>query len=66
MPVTKEGACSPSEVVLTEGFASANGLSPNNNNTVDSDSSYNDFLCKIDCSIANTKSQVMLAQGNSL
>lgn len=36
-----------------------------NNNGLDSDNSYNDFLCKIDCSIANTRSQVMLAQGNS-
>lgn len=67
MPVPNEGVSSPSEIRLTESL-SANGLSPNgvtNNNTVDSDSSYSDFLCKIDYSIASTKSQVMLAQGNS-
>jgi hypothetical protein len=64
VPVQNEGASSPSEVVLGESLSSPSSLS-NNNNSVDSDSSYNDFLCKIDCSIANTKSQVMLAQGNS-
>lgn len=52
-------ASTPSE---TETLSSC---STNNNGLDSSDNSYNDFLCKIDCSIANTRSQVMLAQGNS-
>lgn len=56
---------SPSEVILNEPPSSPSTVVNNNNNKTDSDVSYNDFLVKIDCSIANTKSQVMLAQGNS-
>ncbi|KAL1122782.1 hypothetical protein AAG570_003108 [Ranatra chinensis] len=37
----------------------------NNKDDANTDSSYNDFLVKIDCSIANTKCQVMMSQDNS-
>ncbi|XP_046685481.1 lysM and putative peptidoglycan-binding domain-containing protein 1 [Homalodisca vitripennis] len=67
VPVPSEGISSPSDVTLLTDALSPTSLSSNNNNNnrVDSDGSYNDFLCKIDCSIANTRSQVLLAQGNS-
>lgn len=67
IPVTGDKAASPSEVVLLE----ADDVLPNNNNNnhhhqiPEEEHSYNDFLVKIDCAIATTKSQVMVAQDNS-
>lgn len=65
IPVPFGSASSPSEVILNESPSSPSAVVNNNNNKTDSDVSYNDFLVKIDCAIANTKSQVLLAQGNS-
>lgn len=53
------------EVKLADKSTLLNLANNNSQNGIDSDCSYNEFLVKIDCSIANTKSQVMLAQGNS-
>nr|BAN20901.1 conserved hypothetical protein [Riptortus pedestris] len=46
------------------GLSPPNGHAPNNGD-IDRDDSYSDFLVKIDCAIATTKSQVITAQGNS-
>uniref|UniRef100_A0A1B6DDI0 LysM domain-containing protein n=1 Tax=Clastoptera arizonana TaxID=38151 RepID=A0A1B6DDI0_9HEMI len=62
VPVPIENATT--DMKLTDNATLLN-LANNNSQVADSDSSYNDFLVKIDTSIANTKSQVMLAQGNS-
>ncbi|KAK9509158.1 hypothetical protein O3M35_006537 [Rhynocoris fuscipes] len=37
----------------------------NNNNNIQRSENYNDFLVKIDCAIASTKSQILITQDNS-
>lgn len=62
----------------SSGTESAGAVSPSNdhsdgastaevpkNGEIDQEDSYSDFLVKIDCAIATTKSQVITAQGNS-
>ncbi|KAL1122781.1 hypothetical protein AAG570_003108 [Ranatra chinensis] len=64
---------SPADVVLLEpdhqqppsSSHNHNNNNYNNKDDANTDSSYNDFLVKIDCSIANTKCQVMMSQDNS-
>ena len=66
IPVSGDSLSSPSEIVRLEPGEQASTTNNNNNNkAVNSDPTYNDFLVKIDCSIASMKNQVMLSQDNS-
>ncbi|CAB0001801.1 unnamed protein product [Nesidiocoris tenuis] len=73
IPVTGDNVTSPSDVVLLETDESGATSHDNNNHqeasgagkSSDGDYSYNDFLVRIDCAIASTKTQVMVAQDNS-
>lgn len=66
IPVPSDSMSSPSDVVFedceTQPSSSENNSENGNASSVDS---FNDFLVKIDCSIASTKSQVMISQDNS-
>uniref|UniRef100_A0A0A9WVW5 LysM and putative peptidoglycan-binding domain-containing protein 2 n=1 Tax=Lygus hesperus TaxID=30085 RepID=A0A0A9WVW5_LYGHE len=67
IPVTGDNVTSPSDVVLLEADDGPTTSHNNNNHHEkrEDDDSYNDFLVKIDCAIASTKTQVMVAQDNS-
>ncbi|XP_075222366.1 lysM peptidoglycan-binding domain-containing protein red [Lycorma delicatula] len=65
IPVPSDSLSSPSEVLLFEPQSQSQPISPSTPENNGVENNYSDFLLKIDSAIANTKSQVMLAQGNS-
>lgn len=65
IPIPGDSLVSPSDVVLFERQSQSEPISPSEPENNGLDSNYSDFLLKIDSAIASTKSQVMLAQGNS-
>lgn len=65
IPIPGDSLSSPSEVVLFEPQSQSQPITPTTSENNGLENNYSDFLLKIDSAIANTKSQVMLAQGNS-